>query len=601
MAYDTQNPLGSKDPRDLYDNATNFDLYANGPQPMYPNRFGVQKLSIEGMNQQFNSAQEGREEQFQAALIATGFEDIGNYAAGLTITARNQVFARNGVYYSAAAALPLPYTLTGNWAAEGSNFILRADAPLRSDLAAPTGASLVGRPGGQTVGSELDGLATAIAATNSAVSNLAVRFKVAAADTSTLRTLGLADASNILQLTNPATKVVAIPAQATVAWVADTAIGLYNDSLTTMQITGASGVTLKVVSGGSVTIPKGGLCFVKRMSANVWLVISQVLSATQFTRVKAWGDSITAGTGATSPELGYINRESEILGIPFVNYAVGNATAWDQALQVFTPANAIAVNEAAQLMIGTNDSRYGTADANNVDTFKRAHAALLAWLAIPAVYRIRGQDSRIAYTGTWTDSNAYAGGLTKASATAGDVASFSFTGTTVYICSSRTSLASNTAAATVRIDGNVVGTITAKGFTAATNLGATYGPALYRFGNLTNTAHTVTITTTTAAGSNPLFLDWVGFPSASSSRLVNNINLPPQVVAAVPSAGAWVTAYNTAIADNITTLVGDGLRINLTNVTPTFDASTDLTADGVHPNNAGHLKIATLAAESLLR
>ncbi|MCP4197086.1 MAG: hypothetical protein GY762_08030, partial [Proteobacteria bacterium] len=141
MPYNTNNPLGSKDPRDLYDNATNFDNYANGPDPMYPNRFGVQKLSIEGMNQQFDAAQTGPDEQFQAALLATGFVDIGNYAAGLTITARNQVFAYNGLFYSAGPGLALPYTLTGNWAAEGSNFLLRADAPLRADLAASSGAT----------------------------------------------------------------------------------------------------------------------------------------------------------------------------------------------------------------------------------------------------------------------------------------------------------------------------------------------------------------------------------------------------------------------------------------------------------------------------
>ena len=53
MAYNTNNPLGSNDFRDLSDNATNFDNYANGPQPAYPNRFGAQKLSIEGQQQAF--------------------------------------------------------------------------------------------------------------------------------------------------------------------------------------------------------------------------------------------------------------------------------------------------------------------------------------------------------------------------------------------------------------------------------------------------------------------------------------------------------------------------------------------------------------------
>lgn len=163
MPYDTGNPLGSNDFKDLSDNAVNFDKLSNGDEPAYVDRLGHLRISVSGMNEQFNDAQEGRDEQFQTALLATGFVDIGNYAAGLTITARNQVFARNGVYYSANAALVLPYTLTGDWAAEGSNFILRADAPLRSDLASANGATMVGR-GSSTVGADLSSAETRITA-----------------------------------------------------------------------------------------------------------------------------------------------------------------------------------------------------------------------------------------------------------------------------------------------------------------------------------------------------------------------------------------------------------------------------------------------------
>lgn len=171
MAFETGNPLGSSDFRDLSDNAVAFDKFANGPDPAYANRLGQLKLSVTGMNEEFDNAQEGRDAQFQAALLATGFIDIGNYAAGLTITLRNQVFARNGVYYSANAALVLPYTLTGNWAAEGSNFILRADAPLRSDLASANGATIVG-DGTGTVATSLRAVEGRAAALESDVSAL---------------------------------------------------------------------------------------------------------------------------------------------------------------------------------------------------------------------------------------------------------------------------------------------------------------------------------------------------------------------------------------------------------------------------------------------
>lgn len=136
MAYDTLNPLGSKDPRDLYDNATNFDLYSNGPNPFYPNRFGVQKLSIEGMNQAFNDAQSGRAAQFETAIAAVGYVWVGDYGAGITFTSRSQYTVRDGVPYILANDTTLPYTTTGNWATEISKFkVISLDDILRQDLA----------------------------------------------------------------------------------------------------------------------------------------------------------------------------------------------------------------------------------------------------------------------------------------------------------------------------------------------------------------------------------------------------------------------------------------------------------------------------------
>lgn len=156
MAYDTLNPLGSKDPRDLYDNATNFDNFANGPLPFYPNRFGQQKLSIDGMDQTFNSAENGRAQQFDAdqlarnaqfaaALASMGLTWIGDYGAGLTFTTRQQYTVRDGLAYTVANDTTIPYTATGNWTLEVSKFkLVNSDQVLRSDLALTSGAGLIG-------------------------------------------------------------------------------------------------------------------------------------------------------------------------------------------------------------------------------------------------------------------------------------------------------------------------------------------------------------------------------------------------------------------------------------------------------------------------
>lgn len=150
MVYNTNNPLGSKDPRDLYDNATNFDKYSVGPDPMYEDRFGVFKLSIEGQQQAFLSAQAGRQTAFDALLVASAFYFLADYGPGINITSRSQYVIRDGVAYRLAPAATLPYTTTGNWVLESTNFTpISSDDILRQQLgndADPSvGASLVAR------------------------------------------------------------------------------------------------------------------------------------------------------------------------------------------------------------------------------------------------------------------------------------------------------------------------------------------------------------------------------------------------------------------------------------------------------------------------
>lgn len=147
MAYNTNNPLGSNDFRDLSDNTVNFDYFANGSEPSYPNRFNQLKLSISGMNEQFNNSQAGRAAQFEAALASIGFSPIGDYGAGVTFTTRQQYVVRAGLAYTVANDTTLPYTLTGTWATDEPKLkLISSDQLLRSDLASSTsgmGADLV--------------------------------------------------------------------------------------------------------------------------------------------------------------------------------------------------------------------------------------------------------------------------------------------------------------------------------------------------------------------------------------------------------------------------------------------------------------------------
>lgn len=155
--FNTGNPIGSTNVKDLYDNAENFDVAANSrTSRTWIDRLGAPRKTWWGM-----------EQDFQDFLLASGYVDIGDYGPGLTITARNQIFARSGELYRAGPGLTLPYTTTGDWATEGGNFVAMGDAILRQDLDNPAeGANIVGYRPGVTVRQGLDALESDIAQAN---------------------------------------------------------------------------------------------------------------------------------------------------------------------------------------------------------------------------------------------------------------------------------------------------------------------------------------------------------------------------------------------------------------------------------------------------
>ena len=90
--YNTGNPLGSAAVKDLYDNAENFDTALNDLTAVsWTDRLGNVRLSWVGMERKFGNFLNASSEQFQQFLISSGYEDLGDYAAGLQITSRNQI------------------------------------------------------------------------------------------------------------------------------------------------------------------------------------------------------------------------------------------------------------------------------------------------------------------------------------------------------------------------------------------------------------------------------------------------------------------------------------------------------------------------------
>ena len=165
MTHNPGNPLGSPSLKDAEDNARTLDLLVCGNSPTYMDRRGVQRKSWVGMEAAFDSAQMERLNKFEAFIDSSGWEDKGEYAAGIVITSHSQCLTYSGQPYSLSASTAVPYTTDGAWGKDSSKFVLRGDSVLRQDLARNTGAGSIGfnrSPIAAAVGS----LAKAIAGLN---------------------------------------------------------------------------------------------------------------------------------------------------------------------------------------------------------------------------------------------------------------------------------------------------------------------------------------------------------------------------------------------------------------------------------------------------
>jgi len=115
--YNTGNPIGSTDPRDLSDNSENFDRAVNNiATATWVDRFGVSRVSL--------------------GYVGTGAGGaIESYASGLVMGTYNTIILYSGEFYRPSASATLPYTTTATLPSVDSNLASVGDAVLRQDLA----------------------------------------------------------------------------------------------------------------------------------------------------------------------------------------------------------------------------------------------------------------------------------------------------------------------------------------------------------------------------------------------------------------------------------------------------------------------------------
>lgn len=138
MAID---PISLQQLRNASEDALDLERYINDDVP------ALVQTRLGGPKPNWAKAISDISQEFQQFLLDSGYQLIGDYAAGLNITALNQVFNKDGELYRASAELALPYVTTGVWADESSKFVSVGDAMLRQDLADPVapgnGAAMV--------------------------------------------------------------------------------------------------------------------------------------------------------------------------------------------------------------------------------------------------------------------------------------------------------------------------------------------------------------------------------------------------------------------------------------------------------------------------
>lgn len=166
----TNKPIPSEDPRDLKFNAGKIDEEVNGSADYYTDRFGVQRMTNTGRNNQFQSqttqqandwlAQFNQQNSdFQQFLLNSGYQFLGDYENGpFQFSARNQYIRYDNQYYRLNAATDAGFTTTGtdanSFANDVTHFVLMDGDTLRQNLGSSEegmGGSLVRLTSGGTV------------------------------------------------------------------------------------------------------------------------------------------------------------------------------------------------------------------------------------------------------------------------------------------------------------------------------------------------------------------------------------------------------------------------------------------------------------------
>jgi len=331
----------------------------------------------------------------------------------------------------------------------------------------------------------------------------------------------------------------------------------------------------------------------------------------KYAQVTNFGASITCGfyatadgaTGYIYSNNGYAGRlDAALTGTKAQNLCRPGDLAADTVKTWAMPnaAPALGQKQLYTIMVGTNDITACGAQVGCLANYMNAMTALISWLALPASDKVLGSSLNVSQA--WTPD------LNVGVATSAPGASLSFPvqqavdGRTLYIAYRVFDTGKiNGGTATVQVDGNAVATLSTianGGRTIATPNGLSdtiwaVGIPLGAAG-----AHTVTITNGSSGGF--FSFQWAG---VSSGQYASTDGAPRVMVALLPqstnqSFNETEVTHNNALNQLASALAADGMWVTAVHCESVLNLSTDF-VDTVHPNDAGHAKLAT-AFESAL-
>jgi lysophospholipase L1-like esterase len=324
--------------------------------------------------------------------------------------------------------------------------------------------------------------------------------------------------------------------------------------------------------------------------------------SSKYSEYHAYGDSITAGAGLSLPtKQAYPALVAIDRNLTLSNYAISRDQACDvPTRQIFAHEDSPSLISPSlySLLVGTNDVDIRGIGPYEV-TFSLCHQAAIAWLAVPAEFKVFPGSNNVTTMGggSLDTSNHWNAWITAAQG-----ASISFIITTqqtgpIYAWPRIDD--TNPGTYTYSLDNIVVGTGHTRTTPAiATANGTTNSLGFLRLPAVPSGRHIVTFTQT-STGQNGVSIAAIGAPPGTKLD-----TLPTVLVGTIPfqlhevgssypctSTDAPCREYNQNIESTVALFAGDGLDVRLFDTHKyMFGASTEM-LDELHPNPLGHIEL----------